>query len=984
MSNSALLRRGRRAFVPVLVVLALAGAELAASPRAGARATTPASRHASAQPESAAAQPPAGFSVSTVLSNLDQGPGGNPTSFGYAPDGRIFVARKTGVLNVWDHGVQHTYVDLRSEVNSYQSRGLIGLALDPNFASNGRVYLLFTQELDPGNPDSPEPAGGQLISLTNVAGQPDVASLPSRVTLMTGFNSFATLHSVAGLRFGIDGSLFVGLGDGNGNGVGTGQSITAQDLDQLNGKILRINPTTGNGVPSNPFYNAASPGSVRSRVFAWGFRNPFRFTVDPTTGTLYVGDVGWNTWEMFQVFPLTTSNPTVARNAGWPCYEGGDGTSLVQADYASSPITGPTCHAIYTPLQGGTGPGALAPLYGYLHSDPGGDDGSAIVGGPRYMGTSYYPAAYVGKVFIGDYARSRVQTVNLSTGVATDFGTAGTWGNPVDMQIAPDGNVAYLAFGPGELDEIVANGSNTPPVAHASAEDTTTTGSSLTVNFSSAGSFDPDGDQIHYSWDFGDGSAPSTAANPSHTYSVGAYDAVLTVTDSHGASTKAPAIQIVVQVRPPVVHFTAPSSALRFKVGDTIPIGITATDPQDGTLTGDSVSTSVSYWTGGHEFPVTDFTGVTGSFVAADDGFVNAFYRITTTATDSAGLETTVVATVLPRTVQVTIASSPSGIPIEVDGVARTTPYTFSTIVGSAREAAAPKTFTSGATTDTFLSWTVGHAGPSSSPFVAYTAPAATLEVHATYKSVGPPPGYWLVDQAGGVHAFGVPSYGELHAPPAAPIVGLAPTPNERGYWLVGRDGGIFSFGDAPFYGSTGAIHLNQPIVGMTPTPTGKGYWFVASDGGVFAYGDAAFFGSTGAMHLNRPIVGMAATPSGKGYWLVASDGGIFSFGDARFFGSTGGIHLNQPIVGMAKTPTGKGYWFVASDGGVFSFGDAAFFGSTGAIHLNRPIVGMEATPTGHGYEFVANDGGIFTYGDAQFFGSLGSVEGGPPTVGVG
>ena len=78
----------------------------------------------------------------------------------------------------------------------------------------------------------------------------------------------------------------------------------------------------------------------------------------------------------------------------------------------------------------------------------------------------------------------------------------------------------------------------------------------------------------------------------------------------------------------------------------------------------------------------------------------------------------------------------------------------------------------------------------------------------------------------------------------------------------------------------------------------------MASDGGVFSFGDAAFYGSTGAIHLNQPIVGMAATPTGQGYWLVASDGGIFSFGDAAFYGSTGAIHLNQPIVGMAATPT--------------------------------------------------------------------------------
>jgi hypothetical protein len=167
------------------------------------------------------------------------------------------------------------------------------------------------------------------------------------------------------------------------------------------------------------------------------------------------------------------------------------------------------------------------------------------------------------------------------------------------------------------------------------------------------------------------------------------------------------------------------------------------------------------------------------------------------------------------------------------------------------------------------------------------------------------------------------------------------------GYWLVASDGGIFAFGDAQFYGSTGALRLNQPVVGMASTPSGKGYWLVASDGGIFAFGDAQFYGSTGAIRLNRPVVGMAATVNGKGYWLVASDGGIFAFGDASFQGSTGAIRLNQPVVGMAATrsPQVAGYWLVASDGGVFSFGDARFAGSTGAIRLNRPMVGMAAAP---------------------------------------
>ncbi len=213
-------------------------------------------------------------------------------------------------------------------------------------------------------------------------------------------------------------------------------------------------------------------------------------------------------------------------------------------------------------------------------------------------------------------------------------------------------------------------------------------------------------------------------------------------------------------------------------------------------------------------------------------------------------------------------------------------------------------------------------------------------------------------------------------SPPAAPL-----PPATSGYWLVASDGGIFAYGNAHFYGSTGAIHLNQPIVGMARTPSGRGYWLVASDGGIFSFGDARFYGSTGAIHLNRPVVGMASTPTGHGYWLVASDGGMFSFGDARFYGSTGAMHLNQPVEGMAATTTGHGYWLVASDGGMFSFGDAHFYGSTGGMHLNQPIAGMAHSATGHGYWLVAADGGMFTFGDAHFFGSTGGQPLGAPII---
>ncbi len=214
------------------------------------------------------------------------------------------------------------------------------------------------------------------------------------------------------------------------------------------------------------------------------------------------------------------------------------------------------------------------------------------------------------------------------------------------------------------------------------------------------------------------------------------------------------------------------------------------------------------------------------------------------------------------------------------------------------------------------------------------------------------------------------------------PIVAPDP-PDVSTYRTLASDGGVFAFGSAGFFGSTGAVALDQPIVGGADTPSGKGYWLVASDGGIFAFGDAAFKGSTGGTPLNKPVVGMAATPSGQGYWLVASDGGIFAFGDATFQGSTGGTPLNKPVVGMAATPSGQGYWLVASDGGIFAYGDAMFRGSTGGAQLDKPVVGIAATSTGRGYWLVASDGGIFSFGEASFYGSTGGIPLEDPIVGM-
>ena len=176
--------------------------------------------------------------------------------------------------------------------------------------------------------------------------------------------------------------------------------------------------------------------------------------------------------------------------------------------------------------------------------------------------------------------------------------------------------------------------------------------------------------------------------------------------------------------------------------------------------------------------------------------------------------------------------------------------------------------------------------------------------------------------------------------------------PPTQGYWEATSGGDIYSFGNAPFYGSTGAIHLNQPVVGMASNPVGGGYWLVARDGGVFSFGTSHFYGSLPGLPASEqpglPVVGMAATANGGGYWEVTSGGDVYSFGDAKFSGSTGNLVLNKPVVGMAAVPGGGGYWLVAQDGGLFAFGDAAFEGSLPGLPASKqpglPVVAMAAS----------------------------------------
>jgi glucose/arabinose dehydrogenase len=350
--------------VLVLLLASSAGAE---NPPGKPGVLTPGSS-ASAGASAAAATLPSGFQDSIVFSNLSF-----PTAIRFASDGRIFIALKSGILVEYDSlndSTPTTVVDLRTAVDDYWDRGFLGLALDPNFPASPYVYVSYTYDAIPGgtaprwNDACPTPPGpttdGCVVQarLSRLTLSGNVAT--NEQVLLQGWCQQFPSHTIGDLAFGSDGALYVSGGEGASFGgvdygqlggspgsptpanpcgdppgaVGTaltaptaeGGALRSQSLRRgtgepviLSGAILRVDPATGAGLPSNPL--ASSSDANARRIVAYGMRNPFRFAIRPGTSDIWLGDVGFSDWEEVDRVPTPTSGPL---NFGWPCYEGVD------------------------------------------------------------------------------------------------------------------------------------------------------------------------------------------------------------------------------------------------------------------------------------------------------------------------------------------------------------------------------------------------------------------------------------------------------------------------------------------------------------------------------------------------------------------------------------------------------------------------------------------------------------------------------------
>lgn len=320
------------------------------------------------------------------------------TAFAQASDGRIFVAQQTGALRVVKNGVLLPVPFVTVTVDSRGERGLLGVALHPNFANNGYVYVHYTT-----------PENGTHNRISRFTADGDVALAGSEMKLVDlPALSAATNHNGGALHYGIDGKLYAGVGD-NAN------PSQAPDLSNPMGKLLRFNDD-GTPPADNPFF-ATQTGLARA-VWASGLRNPFTFAVRPSDGRIHINDVGQNTWE-----EINLGAP--GANYGWPASEG-----PADAD------------------------GVTAPLFTYKHraaspagSGPGGFFvGFAIAGGSFYPPSGPFPAPWSGAYFFADHVSRFIGAIDLANGHAA-YAFGGVSGNPVGVMAAADGSLLVLTQG---------------------------------------------------------------------------------------------------------------------------------------------------------------------------------------------------------------------------------------------------------------------------------------------------------------------------------------------------------------------------------------------------------------------------------------------------------------------------------------------------------------------------------------------------------
>lgn len=605
-----------------------------------------------------AATLPPGFAEILVAQELD------PTAMALAPDGRLFITEKNGKVLIVENGQLLPDPFLILNVDNYNERGLSGIAFHPDFAQNGYLYLYYTVKDENHNRVSRFTANGNYV-------------LPGSETILLEIDQLnGTIHNAGSMAFGIDGKLYISVGDG-------ANDLAAQQFNSLLGKVLRINDD-GSIPQDNPFYNEAQ--GIYRAIYALGFRNSFSMAIQPGTGRIFATEVGAGTWE-------EVNEIHAGMNYGWPIIEG--------------PISGQTPPANY-----------MDPVFRYTHAF-----GCAAVGAAFYNPeTPMFPQEYLGKFFFADYCNGNINYLNPdSPGAAIPF--ASNINRPLNFVVASDGTLYYLARaglgGGSEEDNTATNngtlwrvfytGSGAPFVSVNPQSILVSQGEDAQFVTAASGTM-----PLSYQWQR-DGidiplanSAELLFENAMLSDSGSLFRCLVSNVD--GADTTLNAMLRVTSSQRPEPEIILPLEGSKYRAGDTLVFSGQAFDNEQGWLEPNALRWKIDFHHDTHSHPgLTPTTGISGgTFIIPRTGETsdNVWYVISLTATDSSGLSKTVTREVFPVKTQFHVQSEPSGLPVYIESNFLETPVTVTSVVGVERRVEALSSIAAGDSIFLFTSWT--------------------------------------------------------------------------------------------------------------------------------------------------------------------------------------------------------------------------------------------------------------------------------------
>ncbi len=689
---------------------------------------------------------PTGFTDTLVpgLDNLTQ-----PTAFAFTPDERMLIATKPGQLRIYAAGalLATPALDLADQICTGSERGLLGIAVDPEFSTTNYIYVYYTARVA-------AECGGQrpfTDAVNRVARFTLTNNLAAdELILIDNIPSPGGNHNAGDLQFGKDGYLYISVGDGGTRyddaSRSAGSNDVARERFHLLGKILRI--TRDGAIPAdNPFQGAGTarcydpaPGGNKSgfnadgaicrETFAWGLRNPYRIAFDPNLPEtrFVINDVGQGRSEEI-------SEARAGADYGWHCLEG----TLVNSTSGLCASIPPT--------------NAEPPLFEYQRSptptgQPDFFNGCASITAGAFVPNSVWPAAYDGAFIFADFVCRRIFSLSFADTTPTPalFRENRT---VTHMAFGPDGagQALYIADFGGSIRVIryVGDANRTPTPAISATPAFGTAPLSVQFDAGASNDLDPGDTIVAYHWDFGDGAITATSApTVAHTYAAnGVYTAGVIVEDSRGARSPQPAtVRIDVGNTPPAPEIMRPAEGELFTVGQRFTLRGRANDAEDGPLADAQLQWEVRQHHDAHFHPYLSAGGAEVELIAPapeDLSAVNTRYLdIRLTATDRRGNSTTITRELRPQIVLIQVGSVPQGVPIRVDGgtVGNTvvTPEIVNSWPGYALELEAPAEFQLNDTQLRFCYW--AHATAALQPIVT---PPAGASYTAVYAAIGTP-----------------------------------------------------------------------------------------------------------------------------------------------------------------------------------------------------------------------------------------------------